>query len=298
MNRWFRDRVGGIPSLGLGLSTEFGARHGGLDVAKFRQQRPDLVQFLEIGADLERGIDEDARAWAEAGLPTTYHFLDLNLEEPEDLDAAWIRDAGDLAREIGAAWLCGDAGLWHVGPRDRGHGTLLPPVLVPESADAVAASVVRLREATGMEVFPENPPAHAYVGSMHVLDYFARVADRGDTGLLLDAAHVAVFQHVRGHAPLDGFDGFPLDRVVEMHVAGGSGFAHGGGTFIEDDHGTKVLPATWEILEHVLPRATNLKAIVVEAERNDVEDVIPMFERVARMLSASGNALASARVSP
>jgi uncharacterized protein (UPF0276 family) len=285
MNGWFSDRIGRIPSLGLGLSTEYGARHGGLDVLAFRQQRPDLMQFLEVGTDLERGIDEDARAWAALGLPTTYHFLDLNLEEPEDLDDAWMCDAAGLARSIGAAWFCGDAGLWHVGPRDRGHGTLLPPVLVPESADAVAASVVRLRESSGLEVFPENPPAHAYVGTMHVLDYFARVADRGDTGLLLDAAHVAMFQHVRGHAPLDGFDGFPFDRVVEMHVAGGSGFVHGGTTFIEDDHGTLVLPATWTILEHVLPRAVNLKAVVVEAERNRVEDVIPIFERVADLIS-------------
>jgi uncharacterized protein (UPF0276 family) len=280
----FERRVAGLPRLGLGISTEYGARHQGLDVLAFRDAHPDTLQFLEVGADLERGIDDDAMAWARRGLPTTYHFLDVNLEEPEDVDDDWVRDTTRLARDVGAAWLCGDAGLWHVGPRDRGHGTLMPPILAPESADAVAESVRHLRERSGLEVLPENPPAHVYLGPMHVLDYFARVADRADTGLLFDAAHVAVFQHVRGHAPLDGLDGFPLDRIVEMHVAGGAPFEHGGGRFIDDDHGIDVLPATWAIVESVLPRATNLRAVVVEAERNRLSDVLPLFRRVRDLM--------------
>ena len=282
----FLDRVTALPRLGLGLSTEFGARHHGLDILAFRRDRPDLLEFLEIGVDLERGVDEDARAWIAEGWPTTYHFLDVNLEEPEDLDDAWIRDASALARSCGAAWMCGDAGLWHVGPRDRGHGTLMPPILVRESARRVGESAARLREASGLEVLPENPPAHAWLGPLHLLEYFAEAAEAGDTGLVLDVAHVAVFQNARGHAPLDGFGSFPAERVVEIHVAGGSAFEHGGTTFIEDDHGTEVLDATWEILDHVLPRATNLKAIVVEAERNPVEQVVPLFRSVRERIGA------------
>ena len=30
------------------------------------------------------------RAWAAAGRATTYHFLDLNLEDPADADDAWL----------------------------------------------------------------------------------------------------------------------------------------------------------------------------------------------------------------
>ena len=276
----FLERVRALPRLGLGISTEHGARHEGLDILALRRARPDLLQFLEIGADLERGVDEDARAWIAAGLPTTYHFLDVNLEEPEDLDEAWLRDAAALARKCGAAWMCGDAGLWHVGPRDRGHGTLMPPVLTPASAASVGESAARLREASGLEVLPENPPAHAWLGPLHLLEYFAAAAEHGDTGLVLDVAHVAVFQNARGHAPLDGFDALPFERVVELHVAGGSAFEHGGATFIDDDHGVEVLDATWAILDHVAPRAANLRAIVVEAERNRAEDVVPLFERV------------------
>lgn len=276
----FLERVRTLPELGIGISTEFGARHSGLDLLELRTARPDLVGFLEIGADLERGIDADALAWAERGWPVTYHFLDVNLEESEDLDEPWIRDTARLAREVGAAWLCGDAGLWHVGPRERGHGVLMPPVLEPDSADEMARNVVSLREATGFEVLPENPPAHVYLGRLHLLDYFARVADAADSGLLLDVAHLAVYQRVCGHDPLTALADYPLERVVEMHVAGGTPFEHEGLTFVDDDHGVAVLPETWTILEHVIERTPNLKAIVFECERNSIPEVLPVFERI------------------
>jgi len=281
----FAARVAALPRLGLGISTELGAGRSGLDVLALRRERPELAGFLEVGVDLERGLDEDARAWVAAGHPTTFHFLDLNLEEPEDLDDAWIRDAAALAREIGAAWLCGDAGLWHVGPRERGHGTLLPPILHADSAEAVASSVRRLREASGFEVLPENPPAQVYLGELHLLDYFARVCERADCGMLLDLAHLAIYQRAAGHALWTGLDGFPLERVVELHVAGATEFVHAGRRFLDDDHGPEPRPETWALFEHVVPRAPNLRAVVFECERNPRAAVLPAFERLAATLA-------------
>ena len=276
----FAARVARLPHLGVGISTEYGAGETGLDVLALRDEHPELVRFLEIGCDLARGADKTARAWVSAGNPTTYHFLDVNLEEPEDLDPTWVGDTAKLARKLKAAWLCGDAGLWHIGPRDRGHGTLMPPVLEEDSALAMARAVRTLREATGFEVLPENPPAHVYLGRMHLADYFAQMAEEADCGLLLDVAHFAIYQRVSGHDALDGLDRFPLERVVEIHVAGGSAFQSGGQTFIDDDHGTSVLPETWEILDAVMAETPNLRAVVVECERNSIEEVIPLFERV------------------
>lgn len=277
----FSERVLDLPRLGLGISTEFEAGRRGLDINGFAERRPDLVRFLEVGCDLDRGLDEDARAWARSGRPTTYHFLDLNLEEPEDLDPGWAEETRALASEIGAAWICGDAGLWHVGPRDRGHGLLMPPILVPESADVMADAVREVRRATGFEIVPENPPGHVYLGEMHLLDYFARMTERADCGLLLDVAHLAIYQRVTDREPLDGLDGLPLDRVVEMHVAAGTEFEHEGRVFVDDDHGVEILEDTWRIFDHVLERATNLKAVVYECERNREEEVLPTYERLA-----------------
>jgi uncharacterized protein (UPF0276 family) len=285
----FLARVGALPTLGIGISTEYGARRDpdNLDPDALRAAHPDWAAFLEVGVEVAAGLDADARAWAAAGRPTTHHFLDLNLDEPEDFDAAWLDALRAHVADVRPAWLCGDAGLWHMGRRERGHMLLLPPVLTDDSARAIGAGVARLRETVGLEVLPENPPGAAYVGNLHLLDAFARVCEAGDTGMLLDAAHLAIYQRLHGHAPLTGLDGFPLDRIVEIHVAGGSLRDVDGWVTVEDDHAPDVLPDTWAILAHVAARAPNLRAVVVECERNPMRAVVPIFREVERRVAGS-----------
>jgi uncharacterized protein len=283
----FADRVARLPRLGLGVSTEYGAGDapGSLDVLALRDAHPDFAGFLEIGVETVKGLDHHAEAWVARGLPTTYHYLDVNLDEPEDFDEEWLADVRAIADTIRPAWLCGDAGMWHLGRRERGHMLLLPPVLTHEAADAMAGGIIRLRDASGLEVLPENPPGVVYLGDMHLLDFFARVAERADTGLLLDCAHLAIFQRTRGLDPLSGVDAFPLERVVELHVAGGSERRHDGFAWVEDDHTPEVLADTWAIVERVVPAAPNLKAIVFECERNPLAACLPGFARLAALLA-------------
>ena len=279
----FLARATHLPRLGVGVSTEYGAGDapGSLEVLALHDRRPELAAFLEVGVETAKGLDGHARAWRARGLPATYHFLDVNLDEPEDLDPRWLDEVRGCIAELEPAWLCGDAGMWHFGPRERGHMLLLPPILSEESTRAMADGIVALREATGLEVLPENPPGNLFLGDLHILDYFARVAELADTGLLLDVAHLAMYQRATGHAPLDGLDGFPVERIVEMHVAGGREETHDGFAFIEDEHGPDVLHDTWAAFDWLAPRARNLKAVVVECERNPIAACLPLLERVA-----------------
>ena len=276
----FAHRVERAPRLGVGLSGEFDIAAKGIDVCRMKERYPDLIHFYEYGADLERGLDDVVRRWAAAGLPATYHFLDINLEERLDLDPRWLAQTKILADGINASWLCGDAGRWHFGLRERGHGMLMPPILCRESALETAESILQIESETGMFCLPENPPAVVYLGDLHILEYFAIVAGRADCGLLLDCAHLAIFQQTRKLPPLAALDNFPLDRVVEMHVAGGAYAEVEGYAYIEDNHSPQPLPATWEILEYAVPRAKNLKAIVFECERNEPEETLEVFARL------------------
>lgn len=284
----FLDRVTALPHLGLGVSTEYGAADSasGLDIAALRREHPQFAQFMEIGVESLSGLDRHARAWLAEELPATYHFLDVNLDDPADFDGAWIGEVRNLVAEIRPAWICGDAGLWHFGAREPGQMLLLPPILSEDSARATAEGVVCLREAAGLEVLPENPPGLVFVGDLHVLDHFGRVCGHADTGMLLDCAHLAIYQLLHGLAPLDGLDGFPLDRIVELHVAGGTRRDFEGYRCVDDDHCPDVLGETWEIFEHVVPRCPNLRAVVFECERNPLASALPGFERLARTLAS------------
>jgi uncharacterized protein (UPF0276 family) len=252
-----------------------------------RAAHPAFAGFLEIGVEVSKGLDETAQQWVQGGLPTTYHFLDINLDEAEDFDAHWLMAAAQLAEQIRPAWLCGDAGLWHFGRRERGHMLLLPPILSPEAASSQAEGIVRLRAQLGYEVLPENPPGHVYLGPWHILEFFADVVERADTGFLLDCAHLAMYQHLQGYSPCTGLEGFPLERIVELHVAGSTPKEHAGFAYWEDDHTPEVLASTWQIFEWVAPRAPNLKAVVFECERNALATVLPGFQRLANNIATT-----------
>jgi len=287
----FHHQIHHLPQLGVGISCEFdgGTRSLNIDAVWLQEQYPQWVHFLEVGTDAARGLDNHMRRWSQTNLPTTYHFLDINLEEEEDLDEKWVKDTVAIAKSIDAKWLCGDAGLWHFGTRERGNYLLLPPILTESSANEMSRTIATIQNQTGYLVLPENPPAPAFVGPLHLLEYYARVVEQADCGFLLDCAHLAIFQAMRGHTPLDGLDDFPLERVVEMHIAGGEEKDSHGFTYIDDTHSPAPLSACWEIFDYVRERAKNLKAVVYECEHNHPRDVLPTFERLNECFPKRGS---------
>lgn len=277
----FAERLRHLPTLGLGVSTEFGATQpsGGLDPQEMRRW-PGHAEFLEVGVEVARGLDATARSWAAKGHPTTLHFLDLNLDDPEDFDTEWADGFLAVRDVLKPAWICGDAGSWHFGRRAPGQLHLLPPILSADAVAPMAEGIARLRGLTGLEVLPENPPGVAFLGDLHLLDFFSRVAEAADTGLLLDVAHLAIYQRQTGRTPMDGLDGFDFDRVIEVHVAGGTERVTDGFAWVDDDHGTQLLPDTWDLFQTVLGRCRNLRAVVFECERNPLHAVRPLAERI------------------
>ena len=70
---------------------------------------------------------------------------------------------------------------------------------------------------------------------------------------------------------------------------GGTVRAHEGLAWVNDDHGGEILPETWQIAEYLTTRAPNIKAVVIECERNPTDVVRPLFgETAARWGAATG----------
>jgi hypothetical protein len=66
-----------------------------------------------------------------------------------------------------------------------------------------------------------------------------------------------------------------------------------GFSFVEDLHAPEPLPETWQLLEYVLPRAPNLRAIVYECEMNQPAEVLENFARLNRLFPAPGREAAT-----
>jgi uncharacterized protein (UPF0276 family) len=68
-----------------------------------------------------------------------------------------------------------------------------------------------------------------------------------------------------------GLDAFPVERIIELHMAGGAKRHSQGLDYIEDDHNPVILKETWEIFHAIAPRLTELRAAIFECERNPLE---------------------------
>ena len=281
----FMARIQKLPVLGIGVSTEYGAssQGGALYPIQLHRQYPHYASYMEFGIEAAKGLDKDMRTWSGAGLPSTYHFLDVNLNEDEDLDEAWLAQVCAIRDTINPAWMCGDLGVWHLGRRERGHMLLLPPILTLDSVKDYAKGIQKLREATKLEVLPENPPGPLFLGDMGLLEFFGLLCETADTGMLLDCAHLVMYQRAKGRGALEGLAEFPLDRIIEIHIAGGTLKEHDGFEYVEDSHTPDVLDDTWLIAEHVIQHAPNLKAITYECERNSIESVLAGYRRIESM---------------
>ncbi len=63
-----------------------------------------------------------------------------------------------------------------------------------------------------------------------------------------------------GFDPFALLDRVPMNRVIEIHIAGGS--SKDG--FWMDAHNGRVAHRVWDLLEYVLPRAHNVRGVLFE----------------------------------
>ena len=56
--------------------------------------------------------------------------------------------------------------------------------------------------------------------------------------------------------------------------------------YIDDDHRAVIHADSWAILEHVLPRATQLRAVCYECEHNAAEETVETFQRLNALFPA------------
>jgi len=144
----------------------------------------------------------------------------------------------------------------------RECGFLLPPPQTPASARVAAANLRRYAQATGGPVAFETGVNYfrPQPGDMDDGRYFAAVAEGADCGILLDL-HNLWCNERNGRARVDDVMAqLPLERVWEVHLAGGMPLDG----FWLDAHSDRIAPALMEIAAQWIPRLPNLGALMFE----------------------------------
>jgi len=160
-----------------------------------------------------------------------------------------------LSEHLGFNCVEDDSGVWQTG-------FLLPPRQTLAGVDAAVASIRALSARIPVPVAIETGVSYLRPRGDELPDgeFVARVAEAANCGILLDLHNVWT-NHRNGRQPLGEYlDQLPLERVWELHVAGG--YYHRG--FWLDAHSGAIPADVLELAAHIVPRLGNLKAIIFE----------------------------------
>ena len=168
--------------------------------------------------------------------------------------------------------------------------TLPLPLPLTGQAAAVVARQLRALQAIVPDVGVENTAHHFVLGDpLDEPAFIARCLAGRRTHLLLDLHNVYTMAVNLGFDPLAYVDRLPLGRVIEVHLSGGAesnpGWLPSGRTVRLDSHDAAIPEEVWSLLDVVVPRCPNLRAVVLERlERTADEDDVPLLREELRRI--------------
>ena len=131
--------------------------------------------------------------------------------------------------------------------------------------ERVAGRAAALQDRLKMPLLHENAFYYApFPGSeIEEAEFIAALVERAQTHLLLDLHNVySNSMNFAGYDRWKFLRTIPLDRVVEIHIAGGQHLDD----WYHDFHNNPVPDGVWEMLEYVLARAPKLEAVTLEVQ--------------------------------
>lgn len=320
IQREFFERLERVPVHGLGLSVDVYSPDLSSLLGSLRL-RQALPTYLEIFRAAPSAL---AAAREQAGeLPLAYHGEGLWLTPPGAAeDPAFrreLRDVADQLRLLGSAWSNHECATKEIA--GYSFGTYLPPLYTPSSAAIVASNArfaqaqmdraVRLANGASPLLLLEMPPLTYFVaGTLSIPDFFRAVADQAPCGFVLDMGHLWTVYRYSGVWKMgtlmqfaDEFlDGFPLERVVEIHVAGlavhessradeappsgaGRGCPLPAWT---DAHMAPIPSVLFDLLDRTLshPRLTHVRGLALEVDTKPIDMIVEEFEVFRRRYGA------------
>ncbi|NOS77140.1 MAG: DUF692 family protein [Nitrospira sp.] len=278
----FQGRVDRIPVQGLGLSVDVYSPDLFSLLADLTR-RQVLPMYLEVFHATSSAL---AAVRDQTDLPLPYHGEGLWVTQPgAESDPLFQEEAQVLASHLSllrSAWSNHECATKHIA--GYSFGTYLPPLYTAASADIVAQNINMVQAVFdqyaalpggGSPLFLlEMPPLTFFVaGTLSIPAYFRRVTEQAACGLVLDVGHLwTVYRYSgawRAQSLAQFVDGFlrefPVERVVEIHVAGlavheslvgEAGVVNGEGPDLlprwTDAHAAPIPPVLFEMLDQIL----------------------------------------------
>lgn len=231
------------------------------------------VNFLEVIT--ERYISAPKRSLdALAAMAEKFrvipHGVSLSVGTAAPVSKTFLRAVKDVCTLVKAPYYSDHLAVTQSGGIDLGH--LSPLVYNKKTLGSVIDNVNRVQDYLGLPFVIENiTETHELPGSdMDSADFIARVSNATGCGILLDITNLYINSVNNKFDALQYAERLPLDRVIQVHLAGGYWY---NGVLI-DSHSEAVPENVWKLFKQLSPRMA-VRAALVERDDN-----YPPFEEL------------------
>jgi uncharacterized protein (UPF0276 family) len=243
-----------IPEQRLSIGTFYNPH-----LAQFTLDHPELIDHLAM-ADPPATNDE-LFPQIQQQYPLLLHDYLGQLSDP--LSDFALERARQLQQRYRSPWVAEHFQCLHTQDHTRSLDYVFPPLYTEEFLQRFSENALILRDAVDAPLVMENIPGFFSVqrAQMSEAEFLRRFFENTGCGFLVDVPHIWLAAHYRGLDPQQYMSDFPLDRVVEIHVAGVE--------YDRDLEGPWIapMPPNEEILSLALwvaERAPKLRAVTVD----------------------------------
>jgi uncharacterized protein (UPF0276 family) len=230
----------GLEQLGVGI---------GLRTTHYREilARFPKVDWFEILSDnymFTRGRPLEILDQIAERYPLVMHGVSLSIGSSDPLDWEYLHELKALRDRVGARWVS-DHLCW-TGVSGRNNHDLLPLPFTEEALLHVARRVREVQAFLEAPLLLENPSSYVeFAGTpLKEWEFLAGIAELSDCAILLDVNNVYVSAKNHGFDAEDYLAALPMERVVQIHVAGHTDY----GTHAIDTHVGPVPDPVWQLL--------------------------------------------------
>lgn len=230
----------------------------------FVNRKPDIA-FVEIHAENHMGdggfshhmIDVLRRDYA-----LSVHGVGLSIGGEQSLDPDHLKRVAKVCNRFTPdsfsehlAWSTHEGAYFN---------DLLPLPYTKATLDRVCAHVDQVQSALNRQILLENPATYVvfFESTFSETDFLREVARRTGCGLLLDINNVFVSASNHGFDAADYLQYFPLEHVLEIHLAGHMEYQNASPRLLIDTHDRSICQDVWSLYESVIARVGALPSLI------------------------------------
>lgn len=267
------------PKLGVGINYHWDLHH-------LIQKNLGLIDYIEVSPDIfceeiwvgqERRFHLDEHKLQEAltlaqSCPVIVHGLGLSIGSASGWNSDYLVLIDEYAQRQTFLWHSEHLGFTLAKNQDGSEnhaGLLLPMPFTQEALELLCPRINHLCARYAVPFLIENTTYYlpqyfnnteSAAPQWDEIDFLNQLLTHTECGLLLDLYNFYCNAVNFGFDPYAALARLQLERVIEIHVAGG--VTHEG--FLLDVHSSEVPEPVWQLLEWLLPKLPNLRAITYE----------------------------------